>query len=143
MVQNQISNRTSFKSEKTVIDSYFSTLNHEQFELTADLFSDQGQLIPPFETPVVGQQAIADYLKQEALDMIFEPFSETSQILPNGQTDVEVRGKVSTSLFKVNVVWNFLLSEKNKIDLVKVNLLASMQELLHLNPQNRKQHQKT
>ncbi len=135
MVQTKIKDSTSFNCEELAIQSYFSTLNQGQFELTAALFSNQGQLVPPFDSPVIGPQAIADYLKQEAVDMRFQPRSATSQVLPNGKTDVEVRGQVSTSLFKVNVVWNFWLSDQGKIALVKVNLIASMQELLRINPQ--------
>ena len=135
MVQTKIKDSTIFQCEEFAIQSYFSTLNQGQFELTAALFSDQGQLVPPFDNAVIGQQAIAEYLQQEAVDMKFQPRSATSQVLPNGQTDVEVRGQVSTSLFKVNVVWNFWLSDQGKIDLVKVNLIASMQELLRINPQ--------
>ena len=135
MLQTQINDSTTFKCEDLAIRSYFSTLNQGQFELTAALFSDQGQLVPPFDSPVTGPQAITDYLQQEAVDMKFQPRSTTSQVLPNGQTDVEVRGQVSTNIFKVSVVWNFLLSSQGKIDLVKVNLIASMQELLRINPQ--------
>lgn len=143
MVSTKINNLTSFHCEEFAIQSYFSTLNKGQFILTATLFSDQGQLVPPFDSPVVGQQAIADYLTKEAADMKFQPRSATSQVLPSGKTDVEVRGQVSTSLFKVNVVWNFLLSSQGKIDLVKVNLIASMQELLRINPQGWQDNQKT
>ena len=143
MVQTKIKASTSFKCEEFAVQSYFSTLNQGQFELTAALFSDQGQLVPPFDSPVIGPQAIADYLKQEAVDMRFQPRSATSQVLPNGKTDVEVRGQVSTSLFKVNVVWNFWLSDQGKIDLVKVNLIASMQELLRINPQGWQENQQT
>ncbi len=135
MIQTKINDSTSLQCEELAIQSYFATLNQGQFELTAALFSDQGQLVPPFDSPVIGSPAIADYLKQEATDMKFQPRSATSKVLSNGQTDVEVRGQVSTSLFKVNVVWNFLLSSQGKIDLVKVNLIASMQELLRINPQ--------
>ncbi len=135
MVQTKIDNSSSLQCEELAIQSYFSTLNQGQFELTAALFSDQGQLVPPFESPVIGQQAINKYLQQEATDMKFQPRSATSQVLANGQTDVEVRGQVSTSLFTVNVVWNFLISSQGKIDLVKVNLIASMQELLRIKPQ--------
>ncbi len=135
MLQTKINDSTLFICKELGVQSYFSTLNQGQFELTAALFSAQGQLVPPFDSPVISPQAIADYLKQEAVDMKFQPRSATSQVLPNGKTDVEVRGQVSTSLFKVNVVWNFLLSNQGKIALVKVNLIASMQELLRLNPQ--------
>ncbi|MGK7896212.1 MAG: ketosteroid isomerase family protein [Xenococcus sp. (in: cyanobacteria)] len=135
MVQTKINDSSSLQCEEFAIRSYFSTLNQGKFKLTAALFSDKGQLVPPFDSPVIGQQAITDYLQQEAIDMKFQPRSATDQVLPNGQTDVEVRGQVSTSLFTVNVVWNFLISSQGKIDLVKVNLIASMQELLRINPQ--------
>ncbi len=75
--------------------------------------------------------------------MRFQPRSATSQVLPNGKTDVEVRGQVSTNVFKVSVVWNFLLSAQGRIDLVKVNLIASMQELLGINPQGGQENQQT
>ncbi len=74
--------------------------------------------------------------------MRFQPRSATSQVLPLGKTDVEVRGQVSTNVFKVSVVWNFLLSSQGRIDLVKVNLMASMQELLRINPQGWQDNQK-
>lgn len=136
MIQTKTNNLTTFQSAISSITSYFATLNQEQFDLTAQLFSEQGQLNPPFDTPLIGQAAIANYLKQEATDMSLQPASETSQTLDNGQTDVEVRGKVSTSTFSVGVVWNFLIAENGEIDLVKVNLLASLKELLHLRPQD-------
>ncbi|ELS05507.1 NTF2 domain-containing protein [Xenococcus sp. PCC 7305] len=135
MLQTKTKEITAFKSENPAIESYFSTLNQGQFKLTAALFSDQGQLVPPFDSPVVGQQAIATYLSQEAAGMKFQPRSATSHVLANAKTDVEARGQVSTSLFTVNVVWNFLLSPQGEIELVKVNLIASMQELLRINPQ--------
>lgn len=136
MIQTKTKDLELYQSEVKSITSYFVTLNQEQFDLTAQLFSEQGQLIPPFDTPLVGQAAIANYLKQEATDMSLQPVSEASQVLDNGQTDVEVKGKVSTSTFSVDVVWNFLISESGEIDLVKVNLLASLKELLHLRPQD-------
>ncbi len=136
MIQTKTKDLELYQSEVKSITSYFVTLNQEQFDLTAQLFSEQGQLIPPFDTPLVGQAAISNYLKQEATDMSLQPVSEASQVLDNGQTDVEVKGKVSTSTFSVGVVWNFLISESGEIDLVKVNLLASLKELLHLRPQD-------
>ncbi len=137
MVQAKFQDSTSFRCEEYGIKSYFSTLNEGQFNSTAALFSSQGQLVPPFDSPVVGQNAIAAYLRQEAVGMLFQPHSTTSHALPNGKTNVEVCGQVSTNLFKVNVVWNFLLSPQGKIDLVKINLIASMQELLRISNQSR------
>ena len=136
MIQTKTKDLELYQSEVKSITSDFVTLNQEQFDLSAQLFSEQGQLIPPFDTPLIGQAAIANYLKQEATDMSLQPVSEASQVLDNGQTDVEVKGKVSTSTFSVGVVWNFLISESGEIDLVKVNLLASLKELLHLRPQD-------
>lgn len=39
------------------------------FAQTASLFVASGQLIPPFDTPVVGPEAIRAYLQQEAAGM--------------------------------------------------------------------------
>ena len=130
------------------IQRYFDTLNGRAFEQTAALFAPDGQLVPPFEKPIQGRDAIAQYLTAEASEMTFTP-SESELLAP----DVEegepaciqtwiVKGKVKTSLFTVNVAWQFELSmtaletrENNSsiqpsIQTVKIKLIASLNELL-------------
>ena len=134
MIQTKTNDLESYQSRTSAVETYFRTLNQGQLDLAAALFSEKGQLIPPFDSPVVGRQAIADYLKQEATDMNFYPTSETTQVLVDGRLEVKVKGKVSTSAFSVKVVWNFIITDV-KIDLVMVNLLASLQELINIRPE--------
>ena len=134
MIQTKTNDLESYQSRTSAVETYFRTLNQGQLDLTAALFSEKGQLIPPFDSPVVGRQAIADYLKQEATDMNFYPTSETTQVLVDGRLEVKVKGKVSTSAFSVKVVWNFIVADA-EIDLVIVNLLASLQELINIRPE--------
>ncbi len=134
MIQTKTNDLESYQSRTSAVETYFRTLNQGQLDLTAALFSEKGQLIPPFDSPVVGRQAIADYLKQEATDMNFYPTSETTQVLVDGRLEVKVKGKVSTSAFSVKVVWNFIVADA-EIDLVMVNLLASLQELINIRPE--------
>ena len=134
MIQTKTNDLESYQSLTSAVETYFRTLNQGQLDLAAALFSEKGQLIPPFDSPVVGRQAIADYLKQEATDMQFYPASETTQVLADGRLEVKVKGKVSTSAFSVKVVWNFTIANA-EIDLVMINLLASLQELINIRPE--------
>lgn len=134
---------------------YFETANAGEFEQTAALFVEEGQLVPPFESPIVGRDAIAQYLIAEAAGMRFVPLrsetldpSESSfnsaasseqcpehnleNGLEKGLDHCLVRGKVKTSLFTVNVAWEFMINHSQEILAVKVKLLAKLNELLKL-----------
>lgn len=114
------------------IQRYFDTINAKDFEQTAALFAEAGQLFPPFDKPIQGHEAIAQYLTKEASDMTFSP----AQCAPASSEENEaflVKGKVKNSLFAVNVSWLFSLRASNEIDFVKVKLLAKLDELLKLN----------
>lgn len=114
------------------IQQYFDTVNNKAFEQTATLFAKEGELVPPFEKPVQGREAIAQYLAKEARDMIFSP-SECVADKESGDRTFWVKGKVKNSLFVVNVGWQFILTEADEIEFVKVKLLAKLEELLKLN----------
>lgn len=114
------------------IQRYFETLNAGKFELTAGLFAASGALHPPFENPVVGQNAIAAYLQAEAQGMQLYPRQGIVEQLEDGQLQVQVTGKVQTPWFGVNVSWLFLLNQEREITSATVKLLASPQELLNL-----------
>ncbi|MGP1375862.1 MAG: ketosteroid isomerase family protein [Almyronema sp.] len=111
---------------------YFQTLNQGEFAATAALFAPAGQLQPPFEEPIVGATAIAAYLAKEATNLQLEPLQGDLSPLADGQVQAEIKGKVRTPLFKVNVGWVFILNSQAEIEYVRVRLLASMQELLKL-----------
>lgn len=118
-------------TEPTVL-RYFETLNAGELEATAALFAADGAMHPPFESAMLGPNAIAAYLKQEAQDMKLEPKQAVTKVLDNEQIQVQVTGKVQTSWCGVNVSWLFVLSHEHKILAATVKLLASPQELLSM-----------
>ena len=122
---------------KPTVLQYFETLNAGDFEATANLFADDGVLHAPFEEPIIGSSSIATYLKTEARGMQLEPQQGVSQILEDGNVEVQVSGRVQTSAFGINVAWLFLLNSDQKILSVTVKLLASPQELLNLRSQTK------
>jgi hypothetical protein len=122
---------------KPTVLRYFETLNAGDFEATANLFAEDGVLHAPFEEPIIGCSSIATYLKTEARGMQLEPKQGVSQILEDGNVEVQVSGRVQTSAFGINVAWLFLLNSNQKILSVTVKLLASPQELLNLRSQKK------
>lgn len=111
---------------------YFETMNASEFEETAALFAANGQLHPPFETPLEGSEAIVSYLKAEAQGMTLYPREGTTEVLEDGNSQIQVGGKVKTRWFIVNVSWLFILNAESKILSTTIKLLASPQELLKL-----------
>jgi hypothetical protein len=111
---------------------YFTTLNAGEFAKTAALFATDGVMHPPFESGIVGGDAIAAYLEKEAQGLTAYPIEGMAETLENGQIQVQVAGKVDTSWCGVNVAWQFILNQQQEILFAKIKLLASMQELFHL-----------
>ncbi len=122
--------------EESAIVNYFATINREEFELTAELFAEAGELLAPFEKPIIGKSAIASYLTKEAKGMQLLP-KQGEKITKDELEQIKVRGKVKTPLFSVNVAWYFSLNAQQQITQVQIELLASPQELLGL--QSKKQ----
>ena len=120
-------------TEPTVL-RYFDSLNASNFGATAALFSEDGVMHPPFETAIVGPEAIEAYLQQEALGIRLEPSQGIRQTLDDEKIQVQVSGKVQTSLCGVNVSWLFVLNQQRQITAATVKLLASPQELLNMRP---------
>ncbi|WP_071517693.1 nuclear transport factor 2 family protein [Geitlerinema sp. PCC 9228] len=119
--------------DQPLVKRYFQTFNAGHFDATANLFAAQGELHPPFEKPVLGNQAIAAYLHREAQGMNLVPERGFAETLDNGEVQVYVQGYVKTPLFGVNVGWLFLLNaEASQIHAVGVKLLASWEELAKL-----------
>lgn len=113
---------------------YFETLNAQNFKETASLFSSEGVLEAPFEDPIKGQAAIAEYLEAEAIGMRLEPNKGESQTLENQNLQIQVFGKVYTRLFSVNVGWQFIINPQDHIEVATIKLLASPAELLSIRP---------
>lgn len=113
-----------------IILRYFELLNAGEFQATSALFAADGALQPPFEGQIVGRAAIADYLVKEAQGLILRPQWGNQRSLDDGCTEFEIAGNVQTSLFTVNVSWTMILSPWQELFLVRVKLLASLQELV-------------
>lgn len=124
--------QTTFTVTEPTISSYYQTLNQGDFQATAMLFAPDGQLLPPFESPMVGREAIAAYLEAEAKGMQALPEEETQEILPSGETSIKVLGQVQSPLFNVRVRWDFVLNSESEIVTAKIKLLAALRDLLHL-----------
>lgn len=118
-------------NEPTIL-SYFETLNAGDFEATAALFAPDGVMYAPFESGIVGFDAITTYLQQEAAGMRAQPREGIAEAQADNSTKVQVSGKVQMPLFGVNVSWLFLVNCQQQIASVTVKLLASPQELLNL-----------
>lgn len=121
--------------DEAVVLQYFQSLNAGNFETTSQLFAVDGMLEPPFEAAVIGPTAIAHYLNQEAQGIKLKPLRGTRTLLDNGCVSYEIVGNVQTPWFSVNVCWEMILSPTQEIFVVRVKLLASLQELLHLRQQ--------
>ena len=120
--------------DEPVVWQYFETFNRGDFAATASLFAPEGTLHPPFESPIVGQEAITAFLQAEAQGMTLQPREGTSETT-EAQTKFQINGKVQTRLFSVNVAWHFTLNQRPEIEYVRIKLLASPQELLKLRDQ--------
>ncbi len=122
-----------FGIDDPVICGYFTTLNQGKFISTAALFSKQGCLNPPFEKPVQGRTAIAQYLAGEAGGMSFLP--ERGERLSGDHPHplYYIQGKVKMPWFTVNVTWLIQLNAAQEIIIVDIKLLASLNDLLAFN----------
>jgi hypothetical protein len=109
---------------------YFETLNAGEFEETAALFAIDGLMRPPFESDIVGTDAIAAYLKQEGQNIKAFPKTGIAETGENGDIQMQVTGKAQTSWCSVNVLWLFILNHQRQILYTRIKLLASPQELL-------------
>lgn len=118
--------------DESVVWRYFQTMNAADYEGTAALFAPTGVMHPPFEEPKEGTEAIATYLKAEAKGMQLFPREGIAETIEEDQIQVQVKGKVQTALFGVNVAWIFILNPEREILYAQIKLLASPQELLNL-----------
>ena len=120
--------------QSQVIHNYFLTLNENKFEEFAALFSPDGVLFPPFESAIVGRDAICQYLQTTGIEVKAFPQSGTVQPENNGITVYQISGNVKTSYFTVNVVWIIELNAEQKIVSAKIKLLATLEDLLRFKP---------
>ncbi|AFZ58172.1 nuclear transport factor 2 family protein [Anabaena cylindrica FACHB-243] len=122
-------------TEPTIL-LYFTTLNAGEFTATAGLFAEDGVMHPPLESAIVGRDAIATYLHQEAQNIKAEPYQGITENLVTNQIQIQIQvtGKVQTSWCSVNALWLFILNHQKQIVDARIKLLASRQELIALRP---------
>jgi SnoaL-like domain len=118
--------------DNATISRYFESLNNGDFPTTVALFAADGVMYAPFEPGIVGREAIASYLQQEAIGLKAEPHQGIIESQEDYLLHIRVNGKVQMPLFGVNVSWLFILNSQQEIVSVTVKLLASPQELLNL-----------
>ena len=118
--------------QSQTICNYFLMLNENNFEGFAALFSTDGLLFPPFESAIVGKDAISQYLQTTGIDVKAFPECGTVQLGNDGITAYQISGNVKTSYFTVNVIWIIELNTEQQIVSAKIKLLATLQDLLHL-----------
>ncbi len=87
------------ETQKVVINSYFETINRNDFVATAELFAETGKLLAPFESPIIGRDAIALYLSKEATGMKLIPQQMVIEATEDDSYLIKVAGQVKTSLF--------------------------------------------
>lgn len=116
--------------QSQIIHNYFFTLNENNFEEFAALFSPDGVLFPPFESAIVGRAAIFQYLQTTGIEVKAFPQSGTVQPENNDITVYQISGNVKTSYFTVNVVWIIELNAEQQIISAKIKLLATLEDLL-------------
>ncbi len=116
--------------------SYMENMNAFDFPAAVALFVEDGALKPPFEEPIVGQENILTYMREDCYGLKLKPERGVSKPTEEGFTQVKVTGKVQTPWFgdsvDISVAWRFLLNPEGKIFFVGIDLLASPQELLNL-----------
>ncbi len=117
---------------RKTVQQYFDCFNQKAFAQAAALFSQEGQLKPPFDDWVVGSDAIAQYLQQKAQNMTAFPQHWQVQRLETDSWQLEVTGQVRAIAFKVNIAWHFIVNAEGTIDRASIKLLASPKELLGL-----------
>jgi hypothetical protein len=121
-----------------VIYEYFARLNNGEFIATAELFAEQGYLIPPFDKQLQGREVIAQYLEKEAKGIIFLPehgeivtsVDTASNLEDADRTRYQIQGKVEINWFTVNISWSMQLNAAKEIMIVEVKLLTSLEDLL-------------
>ena len=136
LIDQQLADATGLDNQAEVVLRYFTLFNRGEYQQVANLFTVEGSLYPPFEAPVTGPTQIRDYLVKEADGMSVSLLGAETGQLENERLQVDVRGKVTALVFKVNVTWRFILAADNKIESVRINLVATLEELLKLRPES-------
>lgn len=116
-------------SDQTIYE-YFTRLNNGEFVATAELFTEQGCLTPPFDQPIQGRSAIAEYLEKEAKEIASYP--KWGEKLKQGLlNEYRIQGTVAISQFVFDMEWFIQLNSAQEIIMLEVKLIASLEDLLN------------
>jgi hypothetical protein len=115
---------------------YIEAMNADKFEDAIALFTPEGALQPPFQKPIVGREAIAKYMREEAQGLNMMPQQGICEVQPDGSKQLKITGVVQTPWFGVtvgmNISWRFLINPEGQIFFVAIDMLASPEELMNL-----------
>ena len=115
---------------------YIEAMNADKFEDAIALFTPDGALQPPFQKPIIGREAIAKYMREEAQGLNMMPQQGICEVQADGSKQLKITGVVQTPWFGVtvgmNISWRFLINPDGKIFFVAIDMLASPQELMNL-----------
>ncbi|WP_338038180.1 orange carotenoid protein N-terminal domain-containing protein [Neosynechococcus sphagnicola] len=96
-----VANRTQISIEgvnhPTVL-GYINNMNANDFEGAVNLFAANGALQPPFQKPIVGQEAILAYMREECPGLKMMPERGIVEATEEGYIPIKVTGKVQTPL---------------------------------------------
>lgn len=65
-------------------------MNANDFDAAVALFTSEGGLQPPFERPIIGQDAIRAYMREECQGLKMIPERGISEPVEDGYTQVKV-----------------------------------------------------
>ncbi len=121
-------------TNQTILD-YMDNMNANDFDTLIKLFAADGALQPPFQRPIVGQDAVLKFFREECQNLKLIPERGISEEADGGYTQIKVTGKCQTPWFGgnvgMNIAWRFLLNPDGKVFFVAIDLLASPKELLN------------
>jgi Orange carotenoid protein, N-terminal/Nuclear transport factor 2 (NTF2) domain len=121
-------------TNQTILD-YMDNMNANDFDTLIKLFAADGALQPPFQRPIVGQDAVLKFFREECQNLKLIPERGVSEAADGGYTQIKVTGKCQTPWFGgnvgMNIAWRFLLNPDGKVFFVAIDLLASPKELLN------------
>ena len=139
VVPTTIAARTQASIEgvtNTTVLSYINNMNANDFDAAVSLFAPNGALQPPFQKPIIGREAVLNYMREECQRLKLMPKQGTIESMDEGYTSIKLTGKVQTPWFGssvgMNIAWRFLLDPQDNIFFVAIDLLASPKELLNL-----------
>lgn len=113
----------------SIIYEYFTRLNNAEFTAVIELFSEQGCLTPPFDKSLQGKGEILQYLEKEAKEI--KSYPEQGETTQKGSlTGYQIQGTVEISGFVFNMEWFIQLNSDQKIMVVEVKIVASLEDLL-------------